>query len=69
MEPNGLTLLFQSAGHAANPAVYKKLPHDTANTLIDVGLVGATQYGLVTSPTTPLQRWARSGSGCHGGTS
>ena len=44
-EPNGLTLLLQSAGYAANPAVYKKLPYDASNALIDVGLIGSTQYG------------------------
>lgn len=54
-EPNGLTLLFQSAGYAANPAVFKKLPYDASNTLIDVGLVGATQYVLVASPNGPYK--------------
>lgn len=54
-EPNGMTLLFQSAGYAANPAVFKKLPYDASNTLIDVAMVGATQYVLVTSPSGPYQ--------------
>jgi tripartite-type tricarboxylate transporter receptor subunit TctC len=54
-EPNGLTLLLQSAGYAANPAVYKKLPYGASNTLIDVGLIGSTQYVLVTSPTGPYK--------------
>jgi len=54
-EPSGLTLLFQSAGYAANPAVFKKLPYDASNALIDVGLVGATQYVLVTSPSGPYK--------------
>mgnify|MGYP003641511973 CR=1 FL=1 len=54
-EPNGLTLLFQSAGYAANPAVFKKLPYDAGNTLVDVGLVGATQYVLVTAPGGPYK--------------
>jgi tripartite-type tricarboxylate transporter receptor subunit TctC len=49
-EPNGYTLLVQSAGYAANPAVFKKLPYDAANTLIDVSLIGSTQYVLVTAP-------------------
>lgn len=52
-EPNGHTLLVQSAGYATNPAVYKKLPYDASNTLIDVGLIGSTQYVLVTSPGGP----------------
>lgn len=54
-EPNGMTLLCQSAGYAANPAVFKKLPYDASNTLIDVGMVGATQYVLVTSPSGPYK--------------
>ena len=48
-------MLFQSAGYAANPAVFKKLPYDASNTLIDVGLVGATQYVLVASPSGPYK--------------
>jgi tripartite-type tricarboxylate transporter receptor subunit TctC len=52
-EPNGQTLLLQSAGYAANPAVFRKLPYDASNTLIDVGMVGSTQYVLVSSPTGP----------------
>ena len=52
-EPSGHTLLLQSAGYATNPAVFKKLPYDASNALVDVGLVGATQYVLVTSPNGP----------------
>lgn len=54
-EPTGYTLLLQSAGYAANPAVFKKLPYDATNTLIDVSLVGSTQYVLVTSPAGPYK--------------
>lgn len=54
-EPNGYTLLFQSAGYAVNPAVFKKLPYDATNTLIDVSLIGATQYVLVASPNGPYK--------------
>lgn len=54
-EPSGHTLLVQSAGYAANPAVFKKLPYDTSNALIDVSLIGATQYVLITSPTGPYK--------------
>jgi len=54
-EPNGYTLLFQSAGYAANPAVYKKLPYDASNVLTDVALIGSTQYVLVTSPNGPYK--------------
>jgi tripartite-type tricarboxylate transporter receptor subunit TctC len=53
--PDGQTLLLQSAGYAANPAVFRKLPYDASNTLIDVGLIGSTQYVLVTSPTGPYK--------------
>ncbi len=54
-EPTGYTLLVQSAGYATNPAVFKKLPYTASNALIDVALIGATQYVLVTSPDSPYK--------------
>lgn len=54
-EASGHTLLLQSAGYAANPAVFSKLPYDASNALIDVGMVGSTQYVLIASPTGPYR--------------
>ena len=35
-EPDGYTLLVQSASHAANSAIYKSLPYDPLKDLIDI---------------------------------
>lgn len=52
-DPDGYTLLVQSASYAANPAIYKKLPYDPTKSLIDVNLLGITPYLMSTSPTGP----------------
>lgn len=52
-DPDGYTLLVQSASFAANPAIYKKLPYDPTKSLIDVNLLGITPYLMSTSPTGP----------------
>jgi len=38
--PNGYTLLVVAAGHAVNPALYKKLPYDSARDFVPVVLFG-----------------------------
>ena len=48
-EPDGYTLLVQSASHAANPAIYKKLPYDPLKELVDVSILGVTPYLMVTA--------------------
>jgi tripartite-type tricarboxylate transporter receptor subunit TctC len=48
-EPDGYTLLVQSASHAANPAIYKKLPYDPLKELMDVSILGLTPYLMVTA--------------------
>lgn len=48
-EPDGYTLLVQSASHAANPAIYKKLPYDPLKELTDVSILGVTPYLMVTA--------------------
>ncbi len=53
--PDGYTLLVQSASHAANPAIYKKLPYDPLKDLVDVALLGVTPYVMVTSKDGPYQ--------------
>ena len=46
-DPDGYTLLVQSASYAANPAIYKKLPYDPLKSLIDVAILGQTPYVLL----------------------
>ncbi|MBJ7380161.1 MAG: tripartite tricarboxylate transporter substrate binding protein [Polynucleobacter sp.] len=53
-EPDGYTLLVQSASYAANPAIYKKLPYDL-NSLTDVTILGMTPYVLVVSAESPYK--------------
>ncbi len=48
--PNGYTLLVVAAGHAVNPALYKKLPYDTARDFVPVSLFGDGAYVLVAHP-------------------
>lgn len=48
-EPDGYTLLVQSASHAANSAIYKTLPYDPLKDLIDVAILGVTPYLMVTA--------------------
>jgi tripartite-type tricarboxylate transporter receptor subunit TctC len=48
-DPDGYTLLVQSASHAANPAIYKTLPYDPVKDLVDVAILGITPYVMVTA--------------------
>jgi tripartite-type tricarboxylate transporter receptor subunit TctC len=48
-EPDGYTLMVQSASHAANPAIYKKLPYDPLKDIVDVALLGLTPYVMITA--------------------
>jgi tripartite-type tricarboxylate transporter receptor subunit TctC len=54
-EPDGYTLLVQSASYAANPAIYKKLPYDPLKSLIDVAILGQTPYVMITAADGPYQ--------------
>lgn len=53
-DPNGYTLLVQSASYAANPAIYKKLPYDLKS-LTDVNILGTSPYALVVSADSPYK--------------
>ncbi len=46
-EPDGYTLLVQSASHAANPAIYRTLAYDPTKDLVDVAILGVTPYAMV----------------------
>jgi tripartite-type tricarboxylate transporter receptor subunit TctC len=54
-DPDGYTLLVQSASHAANSAIYKNLPYDPLRDLVDVALLGITPYVMVTAPGGPYK--------------
>ena len=54
-EPDGYTLLVQSASHAANSAMYRSLPYDPLKDLVDVALLGVTPYVMVTAPDGPYK--------------
>ena len=54
-DPDGYTLLVQSASYAANPAIYKKLPYDPLKSLTDVAILGQTPYVMVTAADGPYQ--------------
>jgi tripartite-type tricarboxylate transporter receptor subunit TctC len=48
-DPDGYTLLVQSASHAANPAIYKTLPYDPLKDIADVAILGSTPYVMITA--------------------
>lgn len=54
-DPDGYSLLVQSASYAANPAIYKKLPYDPLKSLIDVAILGQTPYVMVTAADGPYK--------------
>jgi tripartite-type tricarboxylate transporter receptor subunit TctC len=54
-EPDGYSLMINSATHVANPHLYKKLPYDTLNDFIGVTTL-ARQVGiLVVHPSLPAK--------------
>jgi len=52
-DPDGYTLLVQSASHAANPAIYKTLSYDPTKDLVDVAILGITPYAMVVQKGGP----------------
>lgn len=48
--PNGYTLLVVAAGHAINPALYKKMPFDAQRDFVPVAQFGDGAYVLVAHP-------------------
>lgn len=52
--PDGHTLLMIAAGHAINPALYPKLPYDTARDFVPVVLIGDGAYVLVAHPSSGI---------------
>ena len=54
-DPDGYTVLVQSASHAANPAIYKSLSYDPLKDLVDVALLGVTPYVMVAAKDGPYK--------------
>jgi len=54
-EADGHTLMVQSSSHAANPAIYKSLPYDSAKDLVDVAILGKTPYVMVSAGNGPYK--------------
>src|SRR5690606_35502439 len=50
-QSDGHTILIVAAGHAINPALYPKLPFDTAQDFAAIALVGDGAYVLVAHPS------------------
>lgn len=55
---DGLTLLLTGAVFATNPALFAKLPYDSAKDLTPVGLVVSNPLVLVTSKAKPFKNFA-----------
>lgn len=56
--PDGHTVLIIAAGHAINPALYAKLPYDTARDFTAVALIGDGAYVLVAHPSAGVSTTA-----------
>jgi tripartite-type tricarboxylate transporter receptor subunit TctC len=54
-EGDGHTLLVQSSSHSANPAIYKSLPYDPQQDLVDVAILGKTPYVMVSAGNGPYK--------------
>jgi tripartite-type tricarboxylate transporter receptor subunit TctC len=54
-DPDGYSLMVQSASHAANSAIYKTLQYDPLKDLVDVAILGMTPYVMVTNPSGPYK--------------
>ncbi|HEY5898449.1 MAG TPA: tripartite tricarboxylate transporter substrate binding protein [Burkholderiales bacterium] len=53
--PDGYTLLINSSAHTVNPAIYAKLPYDTAKDFTEIAPLAIQPNVLVVSPSSPYQ--------------
>jgi tripartite-type tricarboxylate transporter receptor subunit TctC len=51
--PDGYTLLINSSAHAVNPAIYAKLPYDTAKDFVDIVPLAVQPNVLVVNASSP----------------
>jgi len=51
--PDGHTLMLVDGAHAANPAMYRKLPYDTLKDFVSAGMVTRIPMIFVVNPTLP----------------
>lgn len=56
--PDGYTILFTLSSHTINPAIFPKLPFDTAKDFVPVGMVASLPQILVTLPDFPANNVA-----------
>ncbi len=53
--PDGYTLLIDSSGHAASPAMYARLPYDTLKDFIGIAPIAGQPNVLVTLPGSKIR--------------
>jgi len=53
--PDGYTLLINSNAHTVNPAIYAKLPYDTAKDFTDIAPLAVQPNVLVVNATSPYK--------------
>jgi tripartite-type tricarboxylate transporter receptor subunit TctC len=53
--PDGYTFVIVTVGHAVNPSLYSRMPYDTNNDLVPVGLVAVVPSVLEVHPSVPAK--------------
>jgi tripartite-type tricarboxylate transporter receptor subunit TctC len=53
--PDGYTFVIVTVGHAVNPSLYSKIPYDTINDFIPVGLIAVVPSVLEVHPSVPAK--------------
>jgi tripartite-type tricarboxylate transporter receptor subunit TctC len=54
-DPDGYTLLINSAAHAVNPAIFAKLPYDTVKDFTDIAALAVQPNVLVVAANSPYK--------------
>jgi len=57
-QPDGYTLLINSAAHAVNPAIFAKLPYDTVKDFTDIAALAVQPNVLVVAAGSPYKTLA-----------